>query len=113
MAQASDGWVSVLSATELERGDVTLVQVNHRQYVIYDAKDKLYASLAHCTQAGALLHDGYFDGHTIECPLHQGCFDIRTGAATGTPATRSLRVFPVRIRNGQIELKLGKEAKHD
>ena len=100
-------WVAVLGVDELEKGGVTLVRAGGRDHVIYDAVDGLYASLAYCTHAGALLRDGYLDRHLIECPLHQGCFDIRTGEPRGAPATRPLRVVEVRTRAGRVELRIG------
>jgi hypothetical protein len=36
--------------------------------------------------------------------FHAATFDIRTGACTGAPATRPIRSFPLRIRDGQIEV---------
>lgn len=99
-------WVNIMKANEMSLGDVVTVQISGRDYAIYSAPDTIYASLGYCTHGGALLCDGYFDGHTIECPLHQGCFDIRTGKATGKPATTALKTFPARIRNGWIQLKL-------
>ena len=100
-------WVDVLGVDEIEERGVTLVRAGVRDYVVYDAVDGLYASLAYCTHAGALLRDGYFDRHLIECPLHQGCFDIRTGEPKGAPATRRLRVVEARTRRGRVELRIG------
>ena len=100
-------WVAVLGVDEIEKDGVTLVRAGARAYVIYDAPDRLYASLAYCTHQGALLRDGYFDRHLIECPLHQGCFDVRTGEPKGAPATRRLRVVEVRTRAGMVELHVG------
>ena len=104
---AGPSWVAVLPATELERNGVTLVRAAGRDYVVYDASDRLYASVAYCSHQGALLRDGYFDRHLIECPLHQGCFDIRTGEPRGAPATRKLRVVEARTRAGMVELRVG------
>jgi naphthalene 1,2-dioxygenase ferredoxin component len=99
-------WARVLAASAIEAGWVTPVQLGGRDYAIYDTPSGLFASLGYCTHGGAALCDGYFDGHTIECPLHQGCFDVRTGAATGAPATRALRTVSVRIRDEMVELGL-------
>ena len=104
---AEPTWVAVLPVGAVERNGVTLVRAAGRDYVIYDAPDGLYASQAYCTHAGALLRDGYFDRHLIECPLHQGCFDIRTGEPKGAPATRRLRVVDVRARAGMVEIRVG------
>ena len=99
--------MAALAVDELEKNGVTPVRAAGRDYLIYDAPDGLYASLAYCTHQGALLRDGYFDRHLIECPLHQGCFDIRTGEPRGAPATRRLRVVEVRIRGHMVELRVG------
>ena len=105
--------MAVLPVGEIERNGVTLVRAADRDYVIYDAPDRLYASVAYCTHQGALLRDGYFDRHLIECPLHQGCFDIRSGEPKGAPATRRLRVIEVRTRAGMVELRVGPERSRD
>ena len=95
-------WVAVLPADEVEPNGVTLVRAAGRDYVVYDAPDGLYASLAYCTHAGALLRDGYFDRHLIECPLHQGCFDIRTGKALNAPVTVDITSYPVRVEGEDV-----------
>ena len=46
----------------------------------------------------ARLCDGFLEGHEIECPHHQGRFDVRTGAATGAPADVALASYPPRSR---------------
>jgi nitrite reductase/ring-hydroxylating ferredoxin subunit len=99
-------WVKALLLSDLEADWVSLASVNGRQYAIYDTPDGLHATLAQCSHAGALLTDGYFDRFTIECPLHQGCFDVRTGAATDAPATRPLRTFNVRVHDECIEIEV-------
>lgn len=98
--------MDVISLDALEPGDVTAVMVGKRQLAIYDAADGLYATQALCSHAGAPLCDGYFDGHVIECPLHQGGFDIRDGKALYPPVTRNLKVYPVKVVNGRVRVKV-------
>lgn len=105
-AEALDDWVDAVAVNALEPGDVTPVQIGKRQIAIYDAPDGLYATGGLCTHAGALLCDGYFDGYIIECPLHQGAFDIRDGKALYAPVTRALKTYPVRIRDGVVQVRL-------
>lgn len=95
-------WLDVLAVDELEPGDVTPVQHGKLKLAIYDAKDGLYVTAALCTHAGAPLCDGYFDGHVIECPLHQGGFDIRDGRALFAPVTRPLKTYPVKVEAGRV-----------
>ena len=41
-------------------------------------------------------------GTEIECPFHQGRFDIRTGCATAAPCTQALRTWTVHTIDGQL-----------
>ena len=47
-----------------------------------------------------------FDGRRIECPLHQGRFDVRSGKALSAPVCVDLRTWPLKIENGEIFLDL-------
>jgi naphthalene 1,2-dioxygenase system ferredoxin subunit len=45
------------------------------------------------------------DSCLIECPLHEGTFDIRSGRAVGAPCTDPLRCHPVKVEQGVIFLR--------
>lgn len=48
-----------------------------------------------CTHQLAILTDGFFEADVVECPLHGGTFNVRTGAAMEFPCTTPLRTYPV------------------
>lgn len=99
-------WTDLIAVADLEPGDVTPVTLGTRRLAVYDAPDGIYVTAALCTHGGADLCDGYFDRHHIECPLHQGLFDIRDGRPIGAPVTRPLRTFKARIQNGWVQISL-------
>lgn len=99
-------WQDVMAVKDLEAGWVTRAEVKGQPIAVYDTPTGLYASLALCTHGGADLRDGYFDGHVIECPLHQGAFDVRDGKPIAAPATRAMRTLEVRVRDGMIQVLL-------
>ena len=99
-------WQDVIAVDDLEDRWVTRVDLGARRLAIYDTPTGIYASLALCNHGGADLCDGYFDGHVIECPLHQGAFDVRDGAPVSAPATRKLRVFETRVQDGMVQVML-------
>ncbi|MCB1492744.1 MAG: non-heme iron oxygenase ferredoxin subunit [Rhodobiaceae bacterium] len=99
-------WVDLIAKSDLEPEDVTPVEHGGRRLAVYDAPDGVYVTLATCTHGGADLTDGYFDGHLIECPLHQGCFDIRDGKPLGAPVTRPLKTFEARVVDGRVQVRL-------
>lgn len=101
-----DGWTDLIAVTDLETNDATRVIRDGVAYAVYDTPDGICVTSATCTHAGANLCDGYFDGTIIECPLHQGYFDIRTGAALGAPATQPLKTFASRVVGGNVQVML-------
>ena len=60
-----------------------------------------------CPNAFALLSDGYVEDGCIECPLHQGKFDLQTGAPKAPPVTEPVRVYPVKTEHGKVYVDLG------
>jgi 3-phenylpropionate/trans-cinnamate dioxygenase ferredoxin subunit/naphthalene 1,2-dioxygenase system ferredoxin subunit len=101
-----DGWVDLIALDRIEAGWVTRVDLGSRPFVVYDTPSGIHVTLALCTHGGADLCDGYFDGHVIECPLHQGAFDVRDGRPVSAPATRPLRTFPARLKDGRVQVNL-------
>ena len=99
-------WTDVLAVADLETGWVTRVDLGTRRLAVYDTPSGLYVTTALCSHGGADLCDGYFDGHLIECPLHQGAFDVRDGRPLAAPATRPLRVYQTRVSNGMVQIWL-------
>jgi naphthalene 1,2-dioxygenase system ferredoxin subunit len=42
----------------------------------------------------------------VECPFHQGRFDVRSGAAVGAPAIVPLQTFPVQVVDGRVFVRV-------
>ncbi len=99
-------WQDVIEASRLERKWVTRVVLGSRLIAVYDTPSGIFASLALCNHGGADLCDGYFDGHVIECPLHQGAFDVRDGKPVAAPATRPMKTFETRVENGMVQIRI-------
>lgn len=99
-------WVDLVARAALEPGDVTEVAAHGRRFAVYDAPDGVHVTSALCSHGGASLCDGYFDGWIIECPLHQGAFDVRDGRAVAAPATRPIRRYAARLAGGMVQVRL-------
>jgi naphthalene 1,2-dioxygenase system ferredoxin subunit len=98
-------WVDALSAGDLPTDDVIGVVVAGRDIAIYTVGDEVYATDNICNHGQARLCDGFLDGHEIECPLHQGKFDVRSGQPTCDPVTEAIRSYPVRIDGQRVFLQ--------
>jgi len=105
MSQAT--WIDALAAEDLPADDVMGLQVDGRDIALYTVGSEVYATDNVCTHGQARLCDGFLEGHEIECPLHQGKFDVRDGRPTCAPATEPLRSYPVKIEGQRVYLQLG------
>lgn len=103
----AENWTDVSALADVPDDDVTAVTVGGAELALYGVEGTVFATDNICTHGHARLCDGFLDGHEIECPLHQGKFDIRSGHATCQPATDPLRIFPVKIENGRVFVDLG------
>lgn len=107
MANSDNGWVRVAARSDLGEGEVIGVVVAGREIAIYDLDGALFATDDICTHAYAKLSDGYLDRSEIECPLHAGRFDVKTGAATAPPCVAAIKTYEVRVSGDDIEVNLG------
>ncbi|MGH6626565.1 MAG: non-heme iron oxygenase ferredoxin subunit [Burkholderiaceae bacterium] len=100
-------WIEAATVSDVPRDDVLGVEVGGHEIALYNVDGEVYATDNICTHGQARLCDGFLDGHEIECPLHQGKFDVRTGKAACAPITEDLRSYPVRIEAGRVYLAMG------
>jgi naphthalene 1,2-dioxygenase system ferredoxin subunit len=101
-----DFWIEAAAFDELPAEDVKGVQVEGLDIALYRVEGEVYATSDICTHAQARLCEGFLEGHEIECPLHQGRFDIRNGKAMCAPLTDDLKVYPVKIEDGRVFIAL-------
>ena len=101
------GWVDAGPSAALAVNDVIRFDQRERTFALYRLDDgRIRASDGLCTHALVHLCDGLVRNGEIECPKHNGRFDIETGHATGRPAKVDLRVYNTRERAGRIEIYL-------
>jgi naphthalene 1,2-dioxygenase system ferredoxin subunit len=99
-------WVDAMSTADLSTDDVIGVIVGGRDIAIFTVGDAVYATENLCTHGHARLCDGFLDGHEIECPLHQGKFDVRDGRPTCAPVTEAIRSYPIRIDGERVVVQV-------
>jgi phenylpropionate dioxygenase-like ring-hydroxylating dioxygenase large terminal subunit len=102
-------WQKVASFPRMAEDGVTGVNVDGVPIALYRLGDEIFATHGICTHALAFLSDGWVEDGKIECPLHQGQFDIRTGKALCSPVTEDLRVYPVKRDGDDILINLSED----
>ena len=99
-------WTDAAAVDDVPEDDVIGVIVAGRDMALYNAGGEIFATDNICTHGHARLCEGFLDGHEIECPLHQGKFDVRTGQPTCAPVTEAIRSYPVKIEGGRVFLAI-------
>jgi 3-phenylpropionate/trans-cinnamate dioxygenase ferredoxin subunit len=102
-------WRLVGPADELDVEDVMPFEFGGREYAVYRTVDGYFASDGMCTHEEESLADGIVIGNVIECPLHQGRFDVRSGEALGAPVCIDLQTYPAQIHDGNIYVRIEKK----
>jgi 3-phenylpropionate/trans-cinnamate dioxygenase ferredoxin component len=98
-------WVTVARSGELAPGEWRVVDVDDARIAVFNLDGKFHAIEDVCTHDGGQLTGGTVEGDQIVCPRHGARFCIRTGAALSAPAYEPTYTFPVRVRNGEIQVR--------
>ncbi len=69
---------------------------------VFHSEGQFFVTQDVCSHAKASLADGWLEGFEIQCPVHDGKFDLRDGKPLCFPVTEPIRVFPCEIRDGQV-----------
>ena len=103
---SSENWIEVADHDAVKAGEVIGVKAGNLDVALYNVDGQIYATHNVCTHANALLSNGWLDGDIIECPLHGGRFEVKTGKGLGPPIVCDLTILPVRIEGNKIHVCL-------
>jgi MocE subfamily Rieske [2Fe-2S] domain protein len=106
---SEEDWHFAGIAADFEDEDVEQRCIGKLAIAVYRAKGQYYATQDLCTHEHAYLSDGVVVDCVVECPYHQGRFDVRTGKALGAPVTEPLATYPVKIVDGRLYVRVTKE----
>src|ERR1017187_7462494 len=105
--QPVNGWVEVCVSHFLKQEDVIRFDHDGKTYAIYrTAEGALYATDGICTHSNTHLADGFVKGKLIECPKHNGRFDITDGSPKRQPVCVALKTYKAREHDDKIFLDL-------
>lgn len=101
---SGDRWTPVLAVPALD-GQPRRVEVAGVGVVLYRNEGRVLAVGEHCPHLGAPMNDGWIDRDRIVCPWHGSRFACESGEVLRGPATAALPRYPVRIRDGLVEVR--------
>ena len=101
---------AVCAVSDVAENSVKSFEVGTTVLAVYNVGGTFYATDNECTHGAASLADGILEDDVIECTLHFGAFDVKTGDAVQAPCFVPLRTYKVAVRDGQVLVDLDKSA---
>lgn len=98
----TDNWVRACATDDIDDEDVLRFDHADKTFCIYNTPEGFFATDGYCTHEEEHLENGIVIDCVIECPLHQGRFDVRNGKALSAPVCVDLRTWPTRVDNGDV-----------
>ena len=110
----SGEWVDVAPRSRVPANGMVEAEAAGVALLLIDLAGTIHATAAICPHHAAWLSQGGIDGSAIDCPRHQGRFDIASGRKLRGPDCPDLKVYPVREiwRDSacRIEVQLSRKA---
>jgi MocE subfamily Rieske [2Fe-2S] domain protein len=102
-----EGWLEICAAADLGPEDVIRFDHGKKTFaLIRDDAGSLYATDGICTHGNTHLAEGLVKGRIIECPKHNGRFNLADGSPARPPICRGLATYPIEERKGRIWLNV-------
>jgi Na+-transporting NADH:ubiquinone oxidoreductase subunit F len=103
----AEGWLEVCAEQDLGALDVIRFDHGRKTFALYRGADgNLYATDGICTHGNTHLADGLVVGCMIECPKHNGRFNLKDGSPARAPICRGITTYPIDVRQGRIWLNV-------
>jgi nitrite reductase/ring-hydroxylating ferredoxin subunit len=103
-------FVAVAPAGSIPQGSGRAFPVQGRMIAVFCLGEDEYQAIDDfCPHMGASLAEGYLEAGVVSCPWHAWRFRVCDGTWCDNPKIK-IDAFPVRVRDGQIEVGVAAEA---
>ena len=96
--------------SDVAEGSVKSFEVGNNVVAVYNIGGTYYATDNECTHGAASLAEGILEDDIIECTLHFGAFNVKTGEAVQAPCFTALRTYKVAVQDDHVMVDLDKTA---
>lgn len=99
-------WIEACAADDIDEEDLIRWDHDGKSFAIYRTEKGYFATDGYCTHEQQHLEDGLVIDGVIECPLHQGRFDIASGKALSPPVCVDLKTYSVKLDGERIFIQI-------
>lgn len=100
-------FVRVAGRGDVPAGEMLIVEIAGEEIVLANVDGQIYAFGNGCTHRGGPLGEGLLEGDEVECPFHQGRFNVKTGEAVQEPPTEPVPTYEVQVDGDDIMVAKG------
>ncbi|MFM8942718.1 MAG: Rieske 2Fe-2S domain-containing protein [Acidimicrobiaceae bacterium] len=102
----SDEWIVACDFASVSANDVVRFDTSDATFAVVKLEDGRCSVIdGLCTHGKAHLAEGFVDDTTIECPKHNGRFNVLTGAPVASPVRVATNVYETRVNGDKIEFR--------
>ncbi len=98
----SQEFTTVAKVSDLAPGEMKLVRIRRKRIGLYNVDGEFFATDDTCTHEEASLTEGELYGDIVECPLHGGAFNVRTGDVESFPPLVPVQTYEVQIDGDDV-----------
>lgn len=99
---SGDNLFFLCKTTDLGPGSVLKVERPEGALAVYNLDGEFFATEDRCTHGLASLSEGDIIDGEIECNMHFGSFDIRTGQPGQAPCSIAVKTYKVEVRGDDV-----------
>ena len=77
-------------------------ELDGEAYAVFKLGAAYYVLADACTHGPGQLSEGTVIGEEVECPFHQGRFNIKTGQPVLPPCTEAVRSWTASVVDGRV-----------
>ena len=100
-------FVRVAGRGDVPAGEMLIVEIEGEEIVLANVDGQIYAFGNGCTHRGGPLGEGLLEDDEVECPFHQGRFNVKTGEAVQEPPTEPIPTYRVQVDGDDIKVTKG------
>ena len=97
-------FVKAANLSDVPQGRLKVFEVGDEDIALANVEGEIFAVANVCTHDDGPLGEGYLFDDEVECPRHGARFCLKTGEVLCAPAFEDIDSYPVRVRNGRIEV---------
>ncbi len=98
-------FVTIANVADFREGKIRRYFVSGREIGVVLWDGRWHAFSNRCTHNDFQLHFGYIEDGCIQCPIHNGAFDLESGKAVFGPVT-DLPMYEIQVDEESVQVKI-------